>query len=194
MDSPVIQGSDATPMQGNIAGLASLGSMFGPVGMAAGAAAGIGLSIFGGLKSYDAAKQQYGVTQQIQGLEMQAEAQRKQMMELNAKRMMTQNVRNTQRARSMALSTATGQGSQYGSATAGAYGQISGQSGVNLLGVSQQLGAGENLFGINKDIMGLRQQYTQLGSQSYTGQMMSNLGSTIGRTAPLIGRDLPYGF
>lgn len=167
---------------------ASMGSMLGPLGMAA----GIGLSIFGGLKSYGAAKQQYSEEQKVFGLEAQAEAQRKQMMELNAKRLSLETVRHAQRARSMALAGATSQGSQLGSGLAGGYGQIQGQAGVGLLGISQQLGAGEALFGINAQIMQERQRIAGLGSQAYTGQAISGLGQTIGQSSRLIGRDVPY--
>ncbi len=187
------EGGNASSFMGNVSGLASLGGMVGgPVGMAVGAAAGLGLSIFGGMQQYSSAKKQFGVQQNIFGLEQQAEAQRKQMMELNANRMSMEVVRNQQRARSLALSNSTSQGAQFGSGLQGGYGQISGQSGVGLLGISQQLGAGENLFGINKDIMGQRQQYSNLGSQAYTGSMISNLGGTIGGLSRSFGKDLLY--
>jgi hypothetical protein len=172
-------------------GMLATGAEANPIG-AVGMAAGIGLSIFGGLSQYSAAKKQYGVEQSIFGLEQQAEAQRKQMMELNAKRLSLETVRHAQRARAMATAGATSQGSQYGSGLAGGYGQIQGQAGVGLLGISQQLGAGEALFGINSQIMQQRQQYAALGSQAYTGQAISGLGGTIGQTSRLIGRDVPY--
>jgi len=40
-----------------------------------------------------------------------------------------------QRARSLALSTATNQGAQFGTGLQGGYGQISGESGTNMLGI-----------------------------------------------------------
>jgi hypothetical protein len=47
---------------------------------------------------------------------------------------------------------ATGAGAQFGSGLQGAYGQISGQSGVNLLGIRQNLELGRNIFDINAGI------------------------------------------
>lgn len=157
-------------------GMLGMGAMANPIG-AVGMLGGIGASIYGGIKSYEAAQGQFGAEQKIFGLEAQAEAQRKQMMELNARRSALQVVRNQQRARSMAVSTSTQQGAQFGSGVQGAYGQISGQSGVGLLGINQQLQAGENLFGINSQIMQQRQQYAQFGSQAYTGQAIGQVGA-----------------
>ncbi len=172
-------------------GMIGLGLGANPVG-SIGMAAGMAASIFGGLKQYGAAQQQFGAEQKIFGLEQQAEAQRKQMMELNANRMSMEVVRNQQRARSLALSNSTSQGAQFGSGLQGGYGQISGQAGVGLLGISQQLGAGENLFGINKDIMGQRMAYAQAGSQSYTGQAIAGAGSSLFNTSRSLGKDLSF--
>lgn len=181
------QGSGAPGLMGMI----GMGLSANPVG-AVGMAAGLAATVYGGVKQYQAAQQQFGAEQKIFGLEQNAEAQRKQMMELNANRMSLQAVRNQQRARSMALSSSTGQGAQFGSGLQGGYGQISGEAGVNLLGISQQLGAGENLFGINKDIQGQRMQYAQAGSQSYTGGAIAGAGSQIFNASRSSGKNLNF--
>lgn len=181
------QGSSATGYLGMMAGGAGANP-------ATAALMGVSLaaSIYGQYQAYEGAKKQYGISQQLVGQEMQAEAQRKQMMELNAQRMSTEVIRNQQRARSLALSNSTSQGAQQGSGLQGGYGQISGHAGVGLLGINQQLGAGENLFGINSRIMGLRQQYTEAGSQSYTGSAISGAGQQLGSSARTFGKDFGY--
>ncbi len=181
--------ADYSGAAGGMLGMFGSGLAANPVG-AIGMAAGIGLSAFGGLKQYESAQAQFGVQQKIFGLEQQAESQRKQMMELNARRQSMEVVRNQQRARSLALSNSTSQGAQFSSGLQGGYGQISGQSGTGLLGINQQLGAGEALFGINSQIMAQRQQSSALGSQAYTGGAISGLGETIGGLSRSYGKDL----
>jgi hypothetical protein len=77
-------------------------------------------------------------------------------MELDARRQQMQDVRTAQQARAMSLATGVAQGGSGfvggSSARGGAYGEISGQSNVNLLGVSQNLQIGETIFGLNTDI------------------------------------------
>ena len=175
----------------NLLGMIGLGATANPL-MAAGAVAGIGASIFGGLKSYGAAQQQFSAESKIFGLEQQAEAQRKQMMELNAKRLSLETVRHAQRARSQALAGSTQGGSQFGSGLAGGYGQIQGQAGVGLLGISQQRQAGEALFGINSQISQQRMAYAQAGSQAYTGQAISGAGQSIFGTTRALGQSLSF--
>ena len=166
----------------------AMASPFGAVGMGLGLAS----TIFGGVTAMQGAQKQYGISQQMVATEQQAEAQRKQMMELNARRQSMEVVRNQQRARSLALSNSTSQGAQFGSGVQGGYGQISGQSGTGLLGINQQLGAGENLFAINSQLMGLRQQYAAAGSQTYTGTAMAGMGQAIGGAMRQYGQPLGY--
>lgn len=80
--------------------------------------------------------------------------QQKQAMETDARRSSLENIRNQQRARSMALATNVSQGGSGAlnggnSAVGGAYGQIGGQTGVNQLGVSQALAGGEANYAAN---------------------------------------------
>lgn len=79
-----------------------------------------------------------------------------QAMEVNARRQQLQNVRTQQQARSLALATNVAQGGSGAvngsSALHGAYGQISGQFGVNQTGVTEALATGENIFASNSKI------------------------------------------
>lgn len=136
------------------------------------AGVGTGISIFGAQSAAAAQKK-------ITAGERAVEAQRKQAMELDARRKMLEVFRNQQRARSMALTTATAQGAAQGSGLAGAYGQVAGQSGVNLLGISQNLGIGRNIFDINADISQAKMDMAQAQAWSATGASLTNLGGSL---------------
>lgn len=75
-------------------------------------------------------------------------ALRKQQMELDATRRQREIVRQSIAARSASLAVATAQGGNTtgSSALMGAYGGISGRTGVNTLGVTQNLEIGRGLF------------------------------------------------
>src|SRR5258705_1063150 len=95
-------------------------------------AVGLGMQIFGGISAANAQKQIAQSSARVAGLEQQADAQRRQQMELDANRKQMEVFRNNQRARAQALNNATSSGSQFGSGLQGGYGQISGMSGTNL--------------------------------------------------------------
>lgn len=83
------------------------------------------------------------------GYEQDLENNRRQFMEMDARRRQLENLRNFQRARATALENATTQGASYGSGLQGGYSQIRGESEWNALGVNQQLYLGRNAFDIN---------------------------------------------
>src|SRR5580765_2900382 len=91
----------------------------------AGQIAGLGLEAFGAFEQYSAAKKQADISRQEIGVEQQQEAVRRQAMGLQFQRQSMQNLRQTQLARSMALSTATSQGAQFGSGLQGGLAGIS---------------------------------------------------------------------
>lgn len=103
-----------------------------------------------------------GINRQITAHEQQIEAQRMKAMQLDARRRQMEVIRNQQRYRAVGLTNATAQGAQFGSGLQGGYGQISGQSGVNLLGIQQNLQIGQDIFGLNQAITGQKQQYADL--------------------------------
>lgn len=102
----------------------------------------------------------------------EAEAQRKKAMELDARRRSMEILRNQQRARALALTNATGQGAAEGSGLQGGYGQIAGATNDNLLGISQNLQIGRNIFDANM-------RATEAGAWMATGQGLSSLGSSL---------------
>ncbi len=85
-------------------------------------------------------------------LEQDIQKQRGQAMELDARRKSLEVVRNQQRARALALTTATAQGAQGGSGLQGGYGQATGQAGTNLMGIQQNLQIGRNIQAFNQGI------------------------------------------
>ena len=151
-------------------------------------AASIGLQIFGASKASAAAQQANAAEQQIVGLEQQENAQRHQQMELDASRKSMQDLRNAQRARAIGLSNATSQGAQFGSGLQGGYGQISGESGTNLLGISQNRQIGENVFSLDSQITQQRLVASKAKSDEITANAYSSFGKDIGSAVPAVGK------
>lgn len=144
----------------------------------------LALSLYGGSRSSAGASQVYQAQQQQIGLEQKVQDQKKQQMELDARRQQMQVLRNQQRNRYLALNNATSQGAQFGSGLQGGYGQISGQAGNDLLGINQNLEIGRNIFGINSQISQSRISQSQGQSQMATGAAFSGLGSQLLSATP----------
>lgn len=143
-------------------------------------AASLFSSILGGNKAAEASQRQAGLSAANANLEMQVDQQRQQMMEINAKRQQTQDLRNIQRARSMAISSEVAQGAQFGSVVGGAQGGISGQGNTNLMGVQQSLAIGRNIFGLNQQIDTNKIGIAQAGGDIATGQGEMAFGQALG--------------
>lgn len=171
---------------------AATGSAFGPWGAAAGAAIGLGSSIFGGMKSMEGAKEANQAQVNIINLEQQSEGQRKNAMELSAHRQSMEALRVNQRMRSMALNNATGQGAQFGSGLQGGEAQIQGQSEVNLLGINQNLEIGENLFNINAQKSQQQLLLAAANSKSATGNAISGMGKAVAGSIDSLSRLSSY--
>jgi hypothetical protein len=124
-----------------------------------------------------------GTYSQMQGSRQQVEAQkraerlRQSAMEMDARRRMTEALRNQQKARAMALTTTTAQGAAEGSGLGGAYGQIGGQTGNVLAGTLGGLALGRGMFEANQDIF-------EAQSLSATGAGMSSLGTSLMGSMP----------
>ncbi len=103
-------------------------------------------------QSVTAAGESRTINQGIVGEQREIEATKRQAMEVDARRQQLEIIRNQQRGRALGLTTATAQGAGKGSGLQGGYGQVSGQTGVNLLGVQQNLQAGRNIFDSNASI------------------------------------------
>lgn len=143
------------------------------------AAAGLALTISGTLAKSHGAAEQTATQQQEISVEQQQDALRNQIMNLTARREEYQNVRNVQRARSLAMSNAVESGAQFGSGIGGGLGQISGQGGANQLKISQDTQAGNEMFGFTSEMNVLKQQYAQEGGLINTGTGLMGLGAGI---------------
>lgn len=156
-----------------------------PVTLALGVSS-LALQASGAFASFSGASKKAEAQKAQIGLEQKAEEQRRQYMELDAHRKEMEIIRTQQRARSLALTNSTAQGASLGSGLQGGYGQISGQSGVNMLGVQQNLGIGRNIFDINAQISQQKIFQAQGGSEAATGAGLSSLGGSIwGAQGPL---------
>lgn len=98
-----------------------------------------------------------------------AEKLRATQMKLESQRQRMQVVRDANRQRAIALSTATAQGSQLGSGLAGATSRITGQQNSLTLGINQGEEIGMGLFKAN--------------SQDAAGRMISGLGNGLSSLA-----------
>lgn len=170
--------ADSSDVLGGLFGAGASLAMGNPLGVAA-SLGGLGLSIFGGIQKTEAAQKQAQISQDMAQTEMKQDAVRRQAMEVAARRQQMEVLRNQQRARSLALNNATGQGAQFGSGLQGGYGQVTGQSGVNLLGISQGLQAGEQMFDLNNMLSQQKMQMAQAGGQAATAQGMTSLGGAL---------------
>ena len=142
-------------------------------------AIGTGLQIAGGLNAMSAQKEEAEASRGITQLEMKADLQRRQAMELSAQRSSLEVTRNAQRARSMATENAVSSGSQLGSGLQGGLAQIQGQATTNQLGINQNLQIGRNIFDINQGISAARIAESNAKGKEATAQGISSLGSSI---------------
>lgn len=131
-------------------------------------------------QSVTAAGESRTINQGIVGEQRDIEATKRQAMEVDARRQQLEIIRNQQRGRALGLATATAQGASKGSGLQGGYGQIAGQTGVNILGVQQNLQAGRNIFDANANISNLNSQmadltYNYAVQQAATQTAKSNL-------------------
>lgn len=125
---------------------------------------------------------------EMAALEMQVQQQNRKQMELEARRKQMEVIRTQQRAHSQALTAASSQGAQFSSSLQGAYGQISGQSTNNLLGINQNLDIGRNVADLNEQISGKRMDLAGWQSMSAFGGGLQGLGGAMMRGAPGFGR------
>lgn len=164
-----------------------------PAVLAITAIAGVGLQAYGAAQSAKAADSQARYQQQIAADQQRQEALRQKQMELDARRRQLEIVRQAQRVRAQGLAAATAQGAQFGSGLAGGYGQISGYSNTNLLGVGQSLELGRQNFAITSDINAAKYGYAGASSSYATGQGLSSLGGALIQSLGPIG-NLSGGF
>lgn len=151
---------------------------------------GLGLigSLLGGMQSASGAKAKFQAEQNIASLEMQANEQRRQAMELSARRQQLQNVRSAQQASSMALASAVNSGAQFSSSAQAGQAQAGAQAAYGNLGISQNRQIGENIFNIDSSIDAQKLAEAQAESQIASGQGLSSIFGAVGSQAGNIGK------
>lgn len=132
-----------------------------------------------------------------------AEGVSQQQMNLDASRRQREIIRNSVVARSQALSAETNAGAAGpgGSTVGGVEGNISGQTGVNLLGVTQNQEAGNSIFGFHQQQLSAYKQAAidgyvpataqfpnTSGSTAAIGQGLTSLGGTLVKDEGIIGK------
>jgi len=155
--------------------------------------AAIGASAIGGVTSIVGAGMANSANQKILQGEQQIEAQRFKAMKLKADRDQMQALRTQQQAVAMGLTNANAQGANLGSGVQGGAAEIMGQTGQNLLGITQNEQIGTNIFGINQQITGARMDLANAQTVSSIGQGLSSFGGSLMNAAPAFGR-LSQGF
>lgn len=143
-------------------------------------ASSIAMQAFGAFGQSSAAGKKAEAEKQIAADEMQQDNLRRTGMELDAGRKQMETLRNTQRMRSMATNAAVGQGAQFGSGLQGGLAGISGQSGVNQLGINQNRQLGEGMFDLNAKISTQKMNIADAGAQMAKAQAWSSLGKSLG--------------
>lgn len=181
----LMEGADQGMLGGAIEG-ATVGSSFGPYGLALGAALGLGLELFGGTEKYKASQEQTQAQIDMIQAQQQQDVLRQQMMHVQGRRAQTQVLRVEQQKAAMGLAAAANQGAQYGSGAQGAQAQVRAESGVNLLGINQNVAAGDQMFAIERQVDAAKIAYAKAGGKYNEGQGLMQLGSGITHSLPAL--------
>jgi len=158
-------------------------------------ALGMGLKLFGAFSgasdTENYSKQINSYEQEKFGLEKQVNDQRRQAMELSARRQQLEIFRNTQRARAQGLNAAVNQGAQFGSGIQGGQAGTLNQGLFNALGVNQNLAIGRNIFGLDDQITGVNAKESTVKSQMQADlaqdQAWQSLGGSLLQSSGTIG-------
>lgn len=140
------------------------------------AIAGLAVAAVGAGVSYYGATQQAAAQGEALALQKQQDALRNKQMNLDAMRRQREIVRQSVAARSVALSNSTAQNAQGGSGLQGGYGQISGRTNVNALGISQNQDIGNQMFGLNAGVYDAYRSAAYAGSIASLGSGLTSLG------------------
>lgn len=140
--------------------------------------------VFGGM---GASQKNAQISQAIAQQERNINDQKRQQMELSARRQQMEVFRNAQRMRAQGTAAAVNQGAQFGSGLQGGLAQVSDQSYSNSLGIGQNLEIGNNIFDMNNTISGLNAQKSQVQSEAAMYQGFTSLGGSVMSNAGTLG-------
>lgn len=149
--------------------------------------AGLGLKLLGGILGSSAADDAHAAQVGIFNQEIEANKQKYNAMVLASRRQQLDILRNSQRARALALSSATNQGAQYGTGIQGGLNQIEGQTNTNLLGNAQGLEIGRNMSTISDNISRFNMQLSDAQTSMSNAQGIMSLGGSLMTAGPTIG-------
>lgn len=155
---------------------------------------GIGAAAGGSYLSYKGSREQAKYQSKALQQQAQEEQVRRKQMELDSRRRRREVIRQAQLARATALTSATAQGAGQGSGLQGGYGQISGRTGVNSLGISQNEAFGSQIFDLNAGASNFYSQAARAGSTSAMGAGLTSLGGLVlNNMGPLSSLGTYYG-
>lgn len=178
------------------AAAAEIGAVAGGLGITAAgvtATAGVAGAAAGGYglyNQYQGAKKTQAAQEKAIQYQQDIEQKRQQQLNLDAMRRRREVFRQSYAARAMSLSVATNQGaSQEGSsALGGAYGQISGRTNVNDLGIRQNQEIGNSIFTSNQGVFSAYRDSASAATQTAFGTGLTSLGGALMTNAGAIGR------
>jgi hypothetical protein len=162
--------------------------MFGPIGTGVGALAGIAGGVLSGVLGSKDAKAEDAQRLAMAQTEAQENAVRRTAMEVTSRRQSMQNTRQAQYARSMALSTTTNQGAQFGSGLGGAIGSIFGQANTNQQSINQNLQLGEQMFNLTDQLDAEKRYLSKEQSNAASDQAMAKMVGGIGGSLGDLGK------
>jgi hypothetical protein len=151
-------------------------------------AVSLGMQVFGAFGQASDAKAAARISKDIAAKEQGINDVKQRQMELEGRRMQMENIRNSQRARAMAESSAVNQGAQFGSGLQGGLAQIQDQTLYNMFGVNQALVGGREINEFNRGISADKMKLADVQSSSATNQGISSLGGSLLKVGPLIGQ------
>lgn len=152
-------------------------------------AASVGGSLVSGFSSLFGKRQDNSQNYQLQAQDMmlatQQNALRQNQMNLDAQRRKRDIIRQAQAATAMAENSAANSGALNSSSMEGARAGISGQAGVNFLGVSQNQQIGNDMFALDntRAMVGFQM------SQNQNRQNRTNLGDIGGIAGSFLNKD-----
>lgn len=149
--------------------------------------AGLGMKLLGGIMGSSAANQVHALQSQAYIQNMRQQGLNKQAMLLQSRRQQLDILRNSQRARALALNAATNQGAQFGTGLQGGYGQISGATNNNLLINDQSLSLGQQSASINDKLSSINWQIGESQTDMNNAQGLMSLGQSLLTSGPTIG-------
>jgi hypothetical protein len=149
---------------------------------------GLGISAAGTVAGVAAANEQNKAQKEALAADQRAEDARRRAMDLDASRKRREIIRQAQLARATALTNATAQGAEAGSGLQGGFGAISGQSGVNTLGVTQNQELGGRIFDANAQKNAAHRNAASAGSMESLAMGISSLGGALTKNAGTIAR------